>query len=199
MSKYTFTREFYIPKDYELITKNELYGFEVWGTMHPRIVAAAFGGKRSKPDWHYRFASEERLKQKIDETLSGFVKSADFKAKLKAERNKPHDVKVGDIFRSCWGYDQTNIDYYQCTKVIGAMIEIREIAQQREDSGFMQGQCVPAPGAFISETMKKRVQVYAGNEPSLRITSYASATRIKPLAEIAGVKIYEKSEWTAYA
>ena len=34
-------------------------------------------------------------------------------------------IKEGDIFYSSWGYDQTNIDYYKVTKLIGkASVEL---------------------------------------------------------------------------
>ena len=189
----------WIPKGYSLIKADDETGLEVWGMFEPNIYAIAYSGKRSKHDWHYRFKSAERVHEKIDELLQSLRASKAAKLARMAERNGPHDVKVGDIFRASWGYDQTNIDYFQCTKVIGAMIEIREIGQQREEGDYMQGQCVPAPGLFIGEPMRKRVKVYAGGEPSVRVASYCNATRIKPVAEVAGVKVYPASDWSAYA
>jgi hypothetical protein len=188
----------YIPKGYELIAKDERFGFEVWGQLQPRVVAMAYGGKRSKPDWYYRFADEKRLHQKIEETLRGYMQSAEMKAEWKAKRSAPHDVQVGDVFRASWGYDQTNIDYYQCTRVIGAMIEVREIGSDREETGFMQGQCVPMMNQFIGEPMRKKVSM-AGGEPSFSVSSYANAHRIKPVADIGGAKVYGSSHWTSYA
>ena len=187
----------YIPSGYKLIAKDERYGFEVYAMTEPYIVALAFGGKRSKPDWHYRFQSTERLYKKIEETLKGYMEWQERKEQRRAERNADHDVKVGDVFKCSWGYDQTNIDYYQVTRVIGKMVEIREIAQMKEETGFMSGECVPASGNYIGEPMRKKVSVYNG-QPSIAIYSFASAYRIKPL-EIAGTKVYEASHWTAYA
>ena len=41
------------------------------------------------------------------------------------------NVKIGDIFYSSWGYDQTNIDYYMVTKIIGkTFVEIQKIESQ---------------------------------------------------------------------
>lgn len=188
----------YIPSGYSLIAKDERFGFEVYGMTEPRIVAIAFGGKRSKPDWHYRFQSVERLYQKIEETLKGFMAWEERKQKQKTERNADHDVKVGDIFRCSWGYDQTNVDHYEVTRVMGKMVEIREIAQMREETGFMQGKCVPHAGKYIGEPMRKRVKMHSG-EPSIAIASYASAYRLKPVATVAGTKVYDSAHWTAYA
>jgi len=188
----------YIPSGYSLIAKDERYGFEVYATLSPRVVAICYAGKRSKPDWHYRFRDEASLHNQITKTLDGLMQYADRKAEWKAKRNAPHDVKVGDIFRSSWGYDQTNIDYYECVKVIGAMIEVCAIAQEREETEFMQGQCVPVPGKFIGETMRKRVSM-AGGEPSFSVASYASAYRMKPIAKVGSKPLFESSHWTAYA
>lgn len=198
MARYTLTRDFYIPKGYELIAKDERFGFEVWGTVQPRIVAAAFGGKRAKPDWHYRFQDEARLKAKIEETLRGFMQSEERKAEWKAKRNAPHDVQVGDVFCCSWGYDQTNIDYYEVTRVMGAMVEIREIGCESVETEFMQGKSVPMRGSYIGEPIRKRVNM-GGSEPSLAVRSYANAYRMKPIAKVGNAPIYEASHWTAYA
>lgn len=191
-------KERYIPSGYELIAKDERYGFEVYATLSPRIVAICFGGKRTKPDWHYRFQSMERLHARISESLNGYIEWQERKAKQKAERNKPHNVKIGDVFRCSWGYDQTNIDYYEVTKVIGAMVEICEIGQMSEETGFMSGECVPETGRYIGKPMRKKVSMY-GDSPSIRITSFSSAYRIEPVARIADKPVFAASHWTAYA
>ena len=190
----------WIPSGYELIAKDEQYGFEVYSITQDngRIYAIAYGGKRTKCDWHYRFKDELSLKKKIDETLEGFIAWNERKAKYKAERNKPHDVKVGDVFRCSWGYDQTNVDFYQCTKVIGAFVEIREIGQMAEETFSMQGECVPCVDSFKGDAMRKKVVTY-GDEPAVRIYTFASAYRMKPLAKIGDKAVYASSHWTAYA
>jgi len=191
-------KERYIPTGYELIAKDERYGFEVYGITTPRIVAICYGGKRTKSDWHYRFKDEAGLNKQISESLGGYMQWQERKAKQKAERSKPHNVKIGDVFRCSWGYDQTNIDYYEVTKVIGAMIEVCEIAQMRETTGFLSGDCVPETGHFIGQPMRKKVRMF-GDEAAIKIYSFASAYRIKPVAVIADKPVFATSEWTAYA
>lgn len=189
----------WIPNDYSLIAKDERYGFEVYsGTFNGKLFAIAYGGKRTKCDWHYRFKDDAALHKQIEETLRGYIQSAELKADYKAKRNAPHDVKVGDIFRCSWGYDQTNIDFYQCTKILGAMIEIRPIYQMSEETLSMQGECVPCVDSFKGDAMRKKVNMHGGN-PSVRIYSFANAYRMKPIAKIADKAIYESSHWTAYA
>ena len=193
-------KEFYrhIPQGYELIAKDERFGFEVYGILLPRIVAICYAGKKSKSDWHYRFKDEASLQKRISESLNGYMEWQERKEQRKAERNKPHDVKVGDVFKCSWGYDQTNIDYYEVTKVIGAMVEVREIGQMSEETGFMSGECVPEKGRYIGEPMRKKVSM-AGHEPSISIYSFANAYRIKPVAIVANKPVYGSSHWTAYA
>ena len=42
-----------------------------------------------------------------------------------------HSLKVGDIVDSSWGYDQTNVNFYQVIEVVGAhTVKIREIASR---------------------------------------------------------------------
>jgi hypothetical protein len=189
----------WVPTGYELLRQDEETGLEVWGVLSPKIYAIAYVGRRAKHEWHYQFSSVESLNARMDALQASVTARAAYKAEKRAEGRAPHDVKVGDVFRASWGYDQTNIDYYECTRVMGAMIEVREIGAQSEHTGDMQGKCVPAPGAFVGEPMRKRVSVFPGSEPSVRITSFCSARRIKPVAEFAGVRVYDSSEWTAYA
>ena len=61
-----------------------------------------------------------------------------------------HNVKPGDIFRSMWGYDQTNIDYFQVVKLVGkTMVGIKAInAELVETTGYMQGKVRPVKDSF---------------------------------------------------
>ena len=196
--KTKYDRKAYINSDYELLAKDERYGFEVWGILSPRVAGIAFGGKRNKPDWHYRFDSVERLNKKISETLASFMKREEIKNDYKAKRSAPHDVKDGDIFRCSWGYDQTNIDYYQVTKVLGSFVEIMRIKCESIETLSMQGESVPCPNSFFGEPKRKKISMITGR-PSVNINSFSTAFRMEPLATIGKAKVYESSHWTAYA
>lgn len=60
-----------------------------------------------------------------------------------------HDFKVGDILVSSWGYDQTNVQWYQVVGVTPKSVKIREIQGKVQETGFMSGESVPIPDAFI--------------------------------------------------
>ena len=199
----------YIPKGYELIAKDERYGFEVHGGQlagaHDRTkwFAICYRGKASKPAWHFSFRTEEALKNKIEETLRYEMEAADRKAKRQAEKKlacASHDVKPGDIFRCSWGYDQTNIDYYQVVSISGQMATVRAIGCMSEETGFMSGESVPALGHFIGEPFRVRIQKWdVKSEPYFKAHSFANAYRMKPVAVVAGAKVYGASHWAAYA
>lgn len=83
-----------------------------------------------------------------------------------------HSLKVGDILVSSWGYDQTNIDYYLVTKLLGsAMVEIREIGKKYVDSETTQDKVMPDVGHITGAPMRKKV----GPQGAVRLTSYSSA------------------------
>jgi hypothetical protein len=83
--------------------------------------------------------------------------------------------RVGDLFYSSWGYDQTNIDFYQITAVKGKMIEARQIAGQSKYDGPMHGHTKPNPGCFIGDSKRYLVRFNSNDRPYFKVASYASA------------------------
>jgi len=83
-------------------------------------------------------------------------------------------IQVGDIFVASFGYNQTNIDYYQVVKVGAKSIAIRKVANKvvREVRGA--DYVVPVKGKFVGKALRKFPKVYR-DEPYLNIASYASA------------------------
>lgn len=168
-------RDFYLPKCDHLQpvdcteTDAAIYTYEIAGGTY----SIGFVGKAAKPAFHYRHHTEAKRSEYIAGFIAGRKDAAEAKAKRQAERKAPHTLKVGDILVSSWGYDQTNIDYYQVTRVPGAnTVEIREIGcDSTPEQGFMTASKTAKPNAFIGEPMLKRVS--AGN--SVRIASYAHA------------------------
>ena len=194
----------YVPQGYSLLAKDERFGFEVYGnSMAGKSYAICFRGKAIKPAWHYSFKSEDAMRKQIEDTLRNEMDSADRKAKRKAEYRAAcasHDVKPGDIFRASWGYDQTNIDYFQIISVSGQMATICAIGCEAEETGFMQGESVPALDCFIGEPFQKKIQKYSQeSEPYFKLYSFANAYRMKPIAKIGDKPVFNASHWTAYA
>jgi hypothetical protein len=171
----TMPREFYFPKCDHLQpldcdgTDAAIYTYETAGGLY----SIGFVGKAAKPAFHYRHRNEAQRLEHAAGFIAGRKQTAEAKAVRMAERKAPHTLTVGTILVSSWGYDQTNIDYYQVTRLLGAnTVEIREIAAESGgEDGFMTASCTAVADKFIGEPMIKRVS--AGN--SVRIASYASA------------------------
>lgn len=72
----------------------------------------------------------------------------------------PTPVKVGDIFRNSWGYDQTNVDYYQAVRVTAQSVYLRAIASEQvpNTGGHMSCDVRPVPGKFLFLNEKVRVR-----------------------------------------
>lgn len=191
MRRATFTRDFYIPgenrrpDDFAKHTDEDTgavwytWSIEIISYENPRIQwnLVGFSGKRQKPDKNYVYSSPTQRAQRIEEWLDGLRATAKFKAERAAERlTDTHTLKVNDILYTMWGYDQTNIDFYQVIEVVSRKtVRIREIAQNRKhDERAFGGTCTPRPDCFLDNApvLTKR----AGKHNSLRITGYAYAS-----------------------
>lgn len=61
----------------------------------------------------------------------------------------PMGIKVGDIFYSSWGYDQTNIDYYLVVRTTQSMVEVMPINSKIESvPHFTSQNVVPDPNSY---------------------------------------------------
>ena len=84
-------------------------------------------------------------------------------------------INVGDIFNSSWGYDQTNIDFYQIVSVSGKSVWYRKLKSDQVRDGFMCGTCTPIKDNFTDvQVSMARIGVY-DDKPYFKITSYACA------------------------
>jgi hypothetical protein len=150
-------------------TDAAIWTYETNGVLY----AIAFAGKQSKPLWHHRFRNDQDRQRYIDTTLEKRKYVVEHKQKKLDERkNFQHDYKEGDILYSSWGYDQTNIDWYEVTKVVGKQIEIRPIAGKQVGGGGGRGtdEVMPVPGHFTGPAVRK-----TPNQWGIRLTSYSSA------------------------
>lgn len=91
--------------------------------------------------------------------------------------NADKAVKVGDIFHSSWGYDQTNNDFYQVVAVQGRYAIVRAVGQSVvESTSHDSDRRLAVKDSFLedSKPMKKLIQ-FSGDAPRIRIASYSSA------------------------
>ena len=162
-------REFYIPKaeGMETVTRDGIdaivYVYEVKGRPH----ACMFGGKRSKPDSHYYYRSVEARDKAVEDYFDGLQVSIDrkaaYKAKQKAEKEKSvESIKVGDIFEGSWGYDQTNIEFYQVVEKKRVTCKIQKIGQKVVEETQGCDYVRPNPEVKCGKPVTKRINGSGG-------------------------------------
>lgn len=100
-----------------------------------------------------------------------YVNSSDV---TKMVRNPPMP-KVGDLFYSSWGYDQTNIDFYQVTSVKRRMVGLTPIAGNSKYDGPMSGHTSPQPNKFTGQEEMHLVKFNGDDQPYFKLTSYSHA------------------------
>jgi hypothetical protein len=82
---------------------------------------------------------------------------------------------VGDLFYSSWGYDQTNIDFYQIVAMKGCTASVRRCAAKQVSYSQMQGVVKADKGNLSGDTRNYRVTYSVEGEPSFKVASYARA------------------------
>lgn len=98
----------------------------------------------------------------------------------KATPEKLASVKVGDIFYSSWGYDQTNVDFYQVVAINKSMATLREIgAVSSSVEGMSDMSCYVKADKdnFLvdREPLKRRIQFLSDNKPYFKICQVSDA------------------------
>lgn len=133
-----------------------------WGGITNELLAVL------EPERHA--AMQERRRKESEE-------------RRRREREAAASVAVGDVFVTSWGYEQTNIDYFEVVEKHGQYVTLRPIASHTvEDTGWMQRTVEPVPGSYIDRCalidgkQSARYKVKGTkNSPRIDLTSFASA------------------------
>lgn len=81
----------------------------------------------------------------------------------------------GSILCCSWGYDQTNIDFYQVVRLVGkTMCEVVKIESRIETTDGNYDIVVPYPAAKGKETIRRKIK-YWSEWPSINISSFEYA------------------------
>jgi hypothetical protein len=168
------TREFFIPKGaIKVADKNSdavVYVYERIGKPY----AMGFLPKAQKPVFNHRYSTLKSREQRVRDFFEGVTAHKNLIAERRKARNAPHNVEVGAIFYTSWGYEQTNVDFYQVTRVISdRSVEVRKIGQNSTNTGSDTGYCVAVKDAFLEKEKPQRKQVAMfGGKPSLKIDDH---------------------------
>ena len=173
------------------------YQFQ-WGKFgtKPSVVCKKIT-KRAKNGYKQEFNCYFSNDEQAEKFVLDFIKKIDlWENRKQEEKNKKKEnllkglendiLKVGDIYYSSWGYEQTNIDFYQIIEVKGQYATFQEICSKEvEGSMYSHGmacQVVPVKDSFHGEPIKKKMRFSEGGA-SCNISScqylglYTSGTR----------------------
>lgn len=172
-----FPRESFIPAGAQKVAHKGSSAVAYLYERNGRPYAVTFRGKADKPSWHHWFRTpadrEARVRRFFEDVAKGETWKAEQAAARKAKLAGPHKLQVGHILVSSWGYDQTNVDFYEVIELVGRRsVKLRAVRQVSHEDLSMQGSCTPRAGEFRGEPFLKRV---GSDGCSVSLTSYSSA------------------------
>ena len=101
-----------------------------------RPCARVFFGKQSKPVVACYYRNENDREGAVKRAFEGRRRHAKIIADNRVEaKTAENTIKIGDLFRASWGYDQTNINYYEVVAKTAKTVTVREIAQETTYDG----------------------------------------------------------------
>lgn len=150
-----------------------------------RPCAQAFAGRAAKPVWRHSFVDETARDRHVDAFFARQRASKRAAAERRSARRRPHDLRVGDVLVSTWGYEQTNVSWYEITRVLPRSVEARPVASLRTETGPLHGTCVPVRGRYTGPA--RRYRASAGHPVRVSKSAVAVPWDGRP------------RHWTAYA
>jgi len=152
IDKYTSNIVYYI-----FITKN-----------HKRVAYNVYADSMPRAKRHYEYLMD------LDEINNHKIerKRIEDEKKSKIMAN----VKIGDIFVSSWGYDQTNVSAYQVIEKKLKAVIITEIGTKiiEGTEGFMSAEVIPVKDNFINKNDQKQKLI---GPYGIKISSYSTASK----------------------
>ena len=188
---------------YSIAVNNKFNSLEISFTEKPSeairntLKGFKFRWNPKKSIW-YGFADREEL----ETALNG--KKAEKKAGAKA-KEFDFDVKVGDLFYSSWGYEQTNVNFFQVVALVGKKsVRIREVHPEVLEENAVCGMAADRKYKIPEEILPAVQSIFIeGDEKGdlKRLKSYASDGKSDPIFEVGrggytchkydGGKLYE--------
>jgi hypothetical protein len=150
------------------------FGIEV-NYSESELKAIMYVGKSAKPVWHYRFKKPEDMHGRIRHDVEYYTLEAEKKAANNAAKKTANAAlvasdhfNIGDIIVNTWGWEQTNVEFYQVVAVLNKKIKVVEIAHSTVEGseGFMSCNVMPRMDAFCSDerTLSLKVDVWDGKQ-----------------------------------
>lgn len=179
----------------------ELNGIEITFNAKPERVVldslkgAGFRWHNAKKLW-YAKNTEERLllAQNIGDINEYVAQIKREEPKSETPKKNKYGVQVGDIFSASWGYEQTNVDFFQVVELVGtSSVRVRGVSLPLVEEIAISGmssdrvykntkELLPARrNVFIEDDEHgdlKRLKSYAADgvsNPTFKLSSFADA------------------------
>jgi len=144
-------------------TLTDAFGIEVYFS-ETLLKAIFYAGKSSKSWWFYRFKTLDEMIKRIYESVDRHIERENEKLQKREELKKAMQVfkaadyfTPGDIVVNTWGYEQTNVDFYQVTEVLNKKIRVRKIgAEIVNATGPMSANVMPVKDSFCDNSESSR-------------------------------------------
>lgn len=150
------------------------------------LIFIAFRGRSTKPVERRHFKTLEELNKHYHALVKTIMERNQINGdRLKRLQEKnTREIKPGAIFYASWGYDQTNIDFYQIIAVKGIKVIVRELYQDKQHNAIDHG---------VTSAIKDS---FKGEEITLRIGKYGlKVEQRNTLSKWDGKPVY----WSSYA
>lgn len=148
----------FIDSDDLMLLKSKRYEAYIWPNKTSKgwYNCVTFSGKtvKGKP---IRLPSFDSAEEHVQSEAEGIVRRARLIEEEKTQRklyryNLISSTKPGDILYCSWGWEQTNVDFYQVIDKNKSKFVIRELKQNRDfDASGDAGNASPRPGEFFED------------------------------------------------
>lgn len=190
----------YIPKNSITVRAKNSSAVAYLSSIAGRPYVVGYYGKQCKPDAYFSFKNEQTRAEWLAKWFANVERIESSRAERKSQRaadmRKPCELSAGDVLTGSWGYDQTNVEWFEVVAVRGRTVEIRELACESIDTAFMQGKSVPLPGQYLNDKVLSRRCMPGG-----RVKLHESCNLYKAERNtVAGIPAgFKAAHWTAYA
>jgi hypothetical protein len=150
----------------------------VLSAPHYAWCIAAFRRNAPNPYAHYRYDTHEQRESWINDQKK--MEQSSFENLERWHQRgieEARSIIPGSILYSSWGYEQTNIDFYQVISRKGDFVMLQEIGKHKTFAHFAdrnwddRGSCTANPTAKIGEPMRKKINKHG----AITLTTYSSA------------------------
>ena len=130
--------------DFANIKKGTVEKYHSLFIVQHDLSVAVWTGNTKRPSYYYKFSTEQQRQNFINEKKQ----SADYqheqterwRDKIAKETN---NIVQDAVLYDCWGYEQTNIDFYIVRKRTDKTVWLQKLQSTVKETGFMSGLTEP--------------------------------------------------------